>query len=266
MLNIKRQSNKLNQASTKSIIKCICLVVLIMLIPVILFFEYIGIDEAFIRDFSWIKKISASKSIPVLSYHCINDKVSGSSDMYVSPRAFEKHIREIKAKGYTPITFNDIKSMEAIDKPIIITFDDGYEDNYLNAYPILKKYGVRATVFLVVNYIGKPNYLSISQIRKMQDIIDFQSHTMSHHRLTEMDQEKTRYEISQSKKCLETLLGKKIDVIAYPYGNYDKKTIQTAKKYYQFGVSFTNGKYYYGISNNYKIRRIHQTEHSLYLN
>ena len=224
MLNVNKQLNKLKPASNKRPIKYFCLAALI-LISVILFFEYIGIDETLIVNPSWIKKVATSKSIPVLSYHSINDKVSGSADMYVSPETFEKQIKEIKTRGYTPITFNDIRNVETIDKPIIITFDDGYEDNYSNAYPILKKYGVRATIFLVANYIGKPNYLSISQITKMQDIIDFQSHTLSHHRLTEMDFKKMEYELSQSKQRLEALLGKDINVIAYPYGDYDKKTM-----------------------------------------
>ncbi len=259
-MNVNTQLNKSKPAFNKRPIRYFCFAALIIFISVILFFEYIGIDKTLILNPSWIKKVASGKSIPVLSYHSINDKVSGPADMYVSPETFEKQIKEIKSRGYTPITFNDIKNVETIAKPIIITFDDGYEDNYSNAYPILKKYGFVATIFLVVNYIDKPNYLTISQITKMQDIIDFQSHTMSHHRLTEMDSKKMDYEMSQSKQRLETLLGKDINVIAYPYGDYDKKTMLTAKKHYQFGVSFTHGKYFYGASDNYKIRRIKKTE------
>ncbi len=259
------QLNKLNPTANKGFKKYLWLASALLVASILTtgFFLYIGIDETLIMDLSCIKKIASSKSIPVLSYHCINDKINGSIDMHVSPKAFEKQIKDIIDRGYTPITFADLKNNKTIDKPIIITFDDGYEDNYYNAYPILKKYGVRATIFLVTDFIGKPNCLSLSQITQMKDLIDFQSHTMSHRRLTELGSRELEYELSQSRIKLEALLNKKIDVIAYPYGSYNRNVIARVKKYYSFGVSFTFGKYYYGASDNYKIRRIHKVDPSL---
>lgn len=177
--------------------------------------------------------------------------------MYMSVEKFDKEIKRLKNKGYTPITFNDIENSDVINKPVIVTFDDGYEDNNINAYPILKKYGVKATIFLCANFIGKNNYLSIDQINDMKDIVDFQSHTINHKNLAEIDEKSMEYEIGESKRALEELLGKKIDVIAYPYGSYSKRTIDITKKYYKYGVTFTIGEFYFGVSDNYEIRRYH---------
>jgi peptidoglycan/xylan/chitin deacetylase (PgdA/CDA1 family) len=244
--------------------KCFYLAISIIILAVSItgYKNFFGIDSGL--SFSSIKSIAANKSIPIISYHCISKAESGNLTMYVSPQTFEKQIKYIKDNGYTPISFGDINNADKIHKPVIITFDDGYEDNFTNAYPILRKYKVKATVFLIADFIGKPNYLSISQINSMKDIIDFESHTMSHRRLTDLNPEQMEYEISKSKTTLENLLNKKIDVIAYPYGSYNEKTIEITKKYYSYGVTFTFGKYKNGVSDDFKIRRITKMDLSVY--
>ncbi|HEX9063290.1 MAG TPA: polysaccharide deacetylase family protein, partial [Clostridia bacterium] len=140
-------------------------------------------------------------------------------------------------------------------KPIIITFDDGYEDNYTNAYPILKKYNLKATIFLVPGFIGKDNFLKADQVKQMTDIISFQSHTISHIRLDTADRNTIEKECSHSRIEIERLTGKPVFAIAYPYGAYNNGVASIASKYYKYGISTYCG-YYSQSSWAYSIRRL----------
>ena len=209
-----------------------------------------------------LKNKGSLKDIPILTYHCIDDTIFGVREMFVSPGAFDEQMKYIKEQGYTPITFEDLDKIDSIDKPIMITLDDGYEDNYLYAYPILKKYHFKATIFLIVNAINKPKYLKMEEISQMKDLIDFQSHTLSHPHLADLDEGKILFELAQSKRGLESLLKKKVSVIAYPYGSYNQKVIEIAKRYYRFGVTTHFGKFYVGAEDNYQIKRMSVLDHT----
>ena len=196
------------------------------------------------------------QNIPIPTYHCIDNAVWGYKNMFVSPGTFDEQMKYLKDQGYSTITFSDLDRINTIKKPILITFDDGYEDNYTNAYPILKKYGFKATIFLICDAIGKPKYLKLSQIRQMKDCIDFQSHTITHPHLANLSPNKIEFELSHSKNQLETLLNKKIDVIAYPYGSYNATVVNIAKKYYTYALTTHFGKFYDSIGNDYQIKRM----------
>lgn len=181
------------------------------------------------------------KEIPVLEYHCIDDNVWGVPSMFVSPSEFDRQMAYLKENGYTAITFRDLTHADKIAKPVMITFDDGYENNYINAYPILKKYNMKATIFLIVKAIGKGHCLKMDQINIMKDLIDFESHTMSHAHLVNLHGSQLDYEVGQSKKELEKLLKKDVFVIAYPFGSYNNQTIEAVRKYYKYGVTVKSG-------------------------
>lgn len=197
------------------------------------------------------------KGVPILIYHCIDTTVWGDKPMFVSPGNFKAQMKYLKDTGYTTITFRDLKQLSSIRKPVMITFDDGYEDNYTNAYPVLKEYGFTATIFLIVDKLNKPRFLNSQEIKTMQDIIDFQSHTMTHPHLAGLDPAKLEYELSESKKSLEKILDKNVDVIAYPYGNYDSTVIKTVEKYYSFGVTTNYGKFYDTPQDEYSVKRLY---------
>lgn len=192
-----------------------------------------------------------------MTYHCIDNSVFGSPDLFVPVSRFESQLKYLKDAGYNSINFSDLDNLANINKPIIISIDDGYEDNYKNAYPLLKKYKFKATIFLVAGYIGKPSILKKNQILAMEDLIDFQCHTMTHPRLSTITENwHLAYELKQSKDELEALLGKKITVLAYPYGNFNQSTIDFAKKYYKYAVTTNKGVFYSDVANDYAIRRI----------
>ena len=111
--------------------------------------------------------------LPILLYHSVNDTPVGLPELTVSSESFEQQMKYLSDNGYTPIYFNEIKNCAKVEKPILITFDDGYSDNFTCAYPILKKYNCKATVFMIANKIGRNGFLSKEQLQSMGILYQF---------------------------------------------------------------------------------------------
>jgi len=159
--------------------------------------------------------------VPILAYH----QVSIEDDIYsVTATQFEEQMNYLQEKGYTAISLEQLNNFyegagALPAKPIIITFDDGYEDNYLAALPIMEKYNMRSTIFIVTGLVGTPDYLSWQQIDDLEKRhTEIGSHTMTHVGLGEVSAENQRREIIGSKATLEQHIGKPIHFFAYPYG------------------------------------------------
>lgn len=175
-----------------------------------------------------------NKSIPILMYHSID--YEKENELRLPKEQFKEQMKYLKENGYTTLTLNELynfleKNSPIPDKSIIITLDDGYVDNYTNAYPILKELGIKATVFVVTSNIDKDNrYLTSKQIKEM-DIsgIEIASHTYKHDKLDDLPYEKQLQTMQKSKNDLEKILNHKIDSIAYPYGKWNENTIKAAK-------------------------------------
>ena len=134
---------------------------------------------------------------------------------------------------------------ELPENPVLITFDDGYEDNYKNAYPILKKYDFKATIFVISSFLGVyPNYITWDQAREMDaDNISIQSHTVDHKSMTDLSDDELRSELVDSKKKIEKELGHQIDYMAYPTGTYNlhiAKLVQEAGYKAAFTIKYGN--------------------------
>ncbi|MPN14596.1 hypothetical protein SDC9_161923 [bioreactor metagenome] len=105
---------------------------------------------------------------------------------------------------------------------MIITFDDGYEDNYRTALPILEKYRFKATVFIISDAVGQPGYLTWEQIKAMQGRqTEIGSHTAGHVALAETGYQEKSRQFRKSKQVLEQQLGTPVEFLAYPFGSYD---------------------------------------------
>ena len=179
------------------------------------------------------------KRLTILTYHSINDEIN--PDETVTPEEFEKQLQYIK-ENYKVISLEDAveylrTDIKKISDSIVITFDDGYSDNYHNAYPLLKKHNFPATIFLISDLINDKGgkYLSQSQIHEMMDNnISFGSHTISHRILTGLRNDEIIGEIRDSKDILESQLGNKINSFAYPVGtraDFDDETAEIVKEY-----------------------------------
>lgn len=181
---------------------------------------------------------SGKKFSTILMYHSVeNNKVF----FMVKPEIFEKQLIYLKNHGYRTIFLSELvdkleKKIELNNKDVVITFDDGFEDNYTIVFPLMKKYGFKSTVFLSTGFLEQemPNSsnlplktLNWEQIVEMHKsgIIDFQPHTVNHPDLTKRSSENAKTEIMASKKEIEEKLRKNCDFFAYPKGKYDKTII-----------------------------------------
>jgi len=206
--------------------KKIILLMLLVLIPLLL-------SGPKILDQKLVAESASDTSVVILNYHKVDDmKISLS----VAPADFEKQMAYLKEQGYTTITPDQLldnleKGTELPEKPILITFDDGYEDNYKNAYPVLKKYGFKATIFVITDFLDRyPNYITWAQAKELQkNGINIESHTVQHKSLTELNDDELRLELINSKKSIDEHLGKDTRYIAYPTGTYNLHIAQMVK-------------------------------------
>jgi len=175
------------------------------------------------------------REIPIIYFHRLVENIdeAGKHGIYVTTRQFEKHLNYLQRKGFRTISFEEslkIKKNCAEGKFVIITFDDGYEDNYRLAFPLLKKYGFSAVIFLVAQLetnswdeqTNEPvlKMMNKQQILEMQEYgIEFGSHTLTHADLSKLSLEEAKRELVESKKILEEKLGREIKTVAYPYGS-----------------------------------------------
>lgn len=200
----------------------------------------------------------AAAKVPVLSYHHIVSREDLSESHYIKGKLnpmvvlkedFEKQMAYLKEKGYTSLTLSELydflaRKKDVPAKSVVITFDDGYKDNYVEAYPILKKYNFTAVSFIITGYVTSKlhpyvpeeiQYLSLHEIERGCDVFDYQSHTYNLHQ-----REKNRFnqdasflltkEADQIEKDLRTSIrqldGRK-KAFAYPYGEYTPNTINS---------------------------------------
>jgi hypothetical protein len=146
------------------------------------------IDE---RNFKGEKLKYNNKSVPVLMYHSIN--YEKGNELRVPKEVFREQMKYLKDKGYTTLTLDEfydflINNKPVPEKSVVITFDDGYKDNYENAYPILKEFGFNATIFDITSTVDTDNnYLTSSQLKELEvNNIDIESHTVNHEQLDKL--------------------------------------------------------------------------------
>lgn len=184
----------------------------------------------------------AGRKVPILIYHSINEfHGQGYKELYVTPKNFEKQIIYLRDHGYTLLTFDRWQDINKVNKPIFITFDDGYKNN-LNAFTIFQelnneRFKPTGTIFVISDFIGRSNRLSKSDLKMMGDsgLISVQSHTATHPDLTII--RNYEYELKGSKDKIQKVTGKPVIALAYPYGIFNDKVVSETKKYYLFGLT-----------------------------
>lgn len=222
--------------------------------------------------------LKRKKDIPILVYNRVvqDNNLDDINNNCISTTRFDEHMKVLRDHKYEVITFKDYEKnrfknrFDHNKKQIIITFDGSYEDNYFQAFPILKKYGFKAVVYLIshlrsnkwdidnIDKQEKESYMmNRGQIKEMQEYgIEFGGHTKTHVKLSRIEPEEARKEVFESTDILEELLGEKLLSFAYPYGELTgrvKKIVEEAG--YKFAVTLDSGSVCFS-DDLYAIRRI----------
>lgn len=202
---------------------------------------------------------SNSHILPIFMYHGVSDNPWGITSLFMPIAKFDEQMKYLHDNGYKTILPNELDSITDYSKTVMLTFDDGYEDFYLNAFPILKKYNIKATLYTISDYVGAEIYANAVQIKELSDsgLVAIESHTVSHASLNQLSNEDIERELSNSKQALESITGKTITSIAYPKGHYDNRVLELTKKYYKYGFLAGGGVQPMDSSlNNVAIKRI----------
>ncbi len=173
---------------------------------------------------------------PILMYHHIDKNIAEANTISVSPDIFKKQLAFIKKHKYNVVSLEELCRMLKEGKRlshnlVVITFDDGYKDNLL-AVESLKQYNLPATIFIVVNWIGKQNYLTKEDLNWIvkNSYVSLGSHTLNHSYLPEISNEELIKEISGSKQKAKEGLGKDLLTLAYPVGGFTSDTIKELRQ------------------------------------
>ncbi|WP_159437434.1 polysaccharide deacetylase family protein [Hymenobacter daecheongensis] len=204
--------------------------------------------------------------LPILMYHKIpTEPLQTKHRIFVTAENFEKHLRYFQSRGFTPITFKDYLAFANGDqplrdfpaRPIILTFDDGYTDNYTNLLPLMQRYGYRGVIYLLGDAAVRYNFWDadsdpteprceiMSEDEKRAFVTagwEIGAHTLTHVNLTTLPPAQAAHEIRASKNALERTLGTEVVSFAYPYGSVNeplKKLVQQAG--FTFGVATDTG-------------------------
>lgn len=176
-----------------------------------------------------------------LMYHLIMETpYNDYSALFVRPDDWDEQLTALTEAGCTFLFANDYRRTEG--KSVIVSFDDGYEDNYTTMFPILKAHGAKASVFLISDMIGTPGYLTEDQIREMAQsgLVYFGCHTASHCNLATVSENAVRKEYTRSIKKIEELTGQPCNALAYPAGKYNDTVIGITKEFFDFAYLARN--------------------------
>jgi peptidoglycan/xylan/chitin deacetylase (PgdA/CDA1 family) len=176
---------------------------------------------------------NAKNRVPILMYHSISDNLFGKSHPYyqinTSPKVFRRQMRWMRQNGYQTVNLTEmLGAMETgqdLSKKVVITFDDGYQDFYTDALPVLRQCGFTATIFLATDRIQDTaarfegaDYLTWGEVRELQaEGIRFGSHTVTHPDLRSLGPDHIDYELGYSKETIEQKLGVPVESFSYPF-------------------------------------------------
>lgn len=191
-------------------------------------------------------KSMANATIPVLLYH----RVGYTTDqLTVTPERFCNDLALLVDYGYQAISLQQFQNFllggggDLPEQPVLITLDDGYVDNYENAFPILQNFGMSATFFIITGLLWTSGRLSPALLREMaENGMCFGSHTVTHRPLASLPPQEAEEELNSSRATLESILGTAVNTISYPCGSYNDMIMQlTQKDGYQEGFTVRNG-------------------------
>lgn len=200
-----------------------------------------------------MEKESSPIKLPILMYHAIHTmdpSEAPNANLIVDPKVFEEQVKAMADDGYYFLTPEEAyrvldKNEKPANKVVWLTFDDSMIDFYQIAYPIMKKYKVKATNNVITSYTDEKRVsnLSLEQMTEMKkNGMSFQNHTINHPDLSQESSESQTAELKDSKTYLDTNLNQETIAVAYPSGRYSDSTLKIAKSLnYKLGVTTNEG-------------------------
>ena len=198
--------------------------------------------------------LSRRLRVPILMYHYLSQPPPDADiyrqDLSVPPDLFAAHLDRLLAAGYTTVNLTQVvdalqRGTSLPERPVVITFDDGYRDNYENAFPLLRERGMQATIFVVTDFMDeeRPAYLTWEMAREMvQAGISIESHGRNHVSLAGQDDDYLVWQALGSLETIEYELGIRPRFISYPAGEYDARTIAVfSSAHYWAGLTTRQG-------------------------
>lgn len=201
--------------------------------------------------------ITQGVRVPTLMYHEVANETWGLESLFVTPDNMRAQLQYLKDNGYDTIFFSDLMRLSDFDKPVLLTFDDGYTGNYENLFPLLKEFNMKATIFVILDMLDTPNYLTTAQVQEMADsgLVSIQSHTMTHMELGVNSYDDQHHEIRQSQLEIARITGRTPYVLSYPYGSFNDDTRSIAPWYYSFALKSLGGTWVTESSDYFTIER-----------
>lgn len=205
-------------------------------------------------------------TVPILMYHHVGIANVRKDLNTVSQKSFDRQMKYLRKHGYRVISLEDLvqgikQGVQFARNSVVITFDDGYDNNYFNAFPTLKRYEFPATIFMISTLVGQPGYLTWNQLKEMQNNdVTIESHTRTHPYLPDLNKEQLLDEIVNSKKDLETGLQTPIKFFSYPSGGYSEEIKEIVRQANYEGACATNRGYDRFQTSPFELKRIRVNE------
>ncbi len=212
--------------------------------------------------YSWTLKV------PILMYHYVSEPPPDSDiyrvDLSVAPESFRRQMAYLKDNGYTPVDFDELSTAivaqtELPEKPILLTFDDGYLDSYETVYPILQAYGFKGTFFIITEFVdaGREGYMTWPMIEEMAQAGQrFESHSRTHPDLTTKSRDGHIREILGAQETLAAHVGYRPRYFCYPGGTYNEETIQMLRELDYWGAVTTENGSWHGFDDRFEWPRV----------
>ncbi len=206
--------------------------------------------------------------VPILMYHYVSQPPPDADvyrrDLSVTPAQFESHLKYLADNGYSTVTLDDLlyalaQGRTLPDRPVILTFDDGYGDNYTGAFPLLRKYGMVAHFFIISDFVnqGRPGYMTWPQIEEMAAAGQvFGSHSRDHPSLAGQSVDYLVWQALGGKEALAEHLGAPPHWISYPAGEYDAQTIAVYKSAGYWGGLTTQQGATHSLDRIFELKRV----------
>ena len=182
--------------------------------------------------------VPAGREIVILRLHCVSDDIWGEEGLFMSPAKLEEQITAMEQMGCSFLSFEDLDRIDEYEKPVFLTFDDGYMDNYTELYPILQRHKAKATIFLITGLIGRKYYLTEEMIREMNasGLVSFQSHTVHHADMNAASPEEREYEASESQLAIARITDKVPFALSFPRARANDDAMKTVARWYRYVV------------------------------